>query len=220
MAWSLNKKAATYHSALKLCLEFRIYEPSQWRSQYRGKGGRVPPLTAKKFAKNQEKRGKIGKNQEKIGKKEEKSGMGWKGKNREDSSTLPLLTERAGYASEPSLISYADLQSATPDSNKFAKNRGKEGQNQEKSLIYRILGGGENQEEKAKIGKVLSLCPSWQIGLATLLHVVVGSQKTRTLTSHKQYLLSTNEAKLVLTVTSEVHFNFYSSKSIWTFPFE
>ena len=27
----------------------------------------------------------------------------------------------------------------------------------------------KNREEKAKIGKVLSLCPSWQIGLATLL---------------------------------------------------
>ena len=27
----------------------------------------------------------------------------------------------------------------------------------------------ENREEKAKIGKFLSLCPSWQLGLATLL---------------------------------------------------
>ena len=49
-------------------------------------------------------------------------------------------------------------QSATPDSEKFAKNREKEGKNQEKSGIL-----------KAKIGKVLSLCPSRQIGLATLL---------------------------------------------------
>ena len=31
------------------------------------------------------------------------------------------------------------------------------------------------QEEEAKIGKVLSLCPSWQIGLATLLPI--GCQK-------------------------------------------
>ena len=65
----------------------------------------MPPLTAKKFP-------KIGKNQEKIGKKEEKSGKirkksgkkeeksGRKGKNREDSFTLPLLTERAGYATD------------------------------------------------------------------------------------------------------------------------
>ena len=41
------------------------------------------------FAKNREKEGK-------IRKKEEKSGR--KGKNREGSFTLPLLTERAGYA--------------------------------------------------------------------------------------------------------------------------
>ena len=32
---------------------------------------------------------------------------------------------------------------------------------------------GKNRDEKAKIGKVLSLCPSFQIGLATLL---VGTQ--------------------------------------------
>ena len=52
-------------------------------------------------------------------------------------------------------------QSATPDSEKFAKNLEKEGKNQEKSGKKR-----KNREEKAKIGKVLSLCPSWQIGLA------------------------------------------------------
>ena len=52
------------------------------------KGGRVPPLTAKTFAKNQEKEGK---NQEKSGRK---------GNNREGSFTLPLLTNRAGYATE------------------------------------------------------------------------------------------------------------------------
>ena len=50
------------------------------------RGGRVPPLTAKKIAKN---RGK-------IRNKEEKSGR--KGKNREGFFTLPLLTDRAGYA--------------------------------------------------------------------------------------------------------------------------
>ena len=89
----------------------------QWRGQYRGKGGQSATPDSEKFAKNWEKsgknrgkrgkirknqekigkkRGKIGKNQEKIGKKEEKSGR--KGKKREDSFTLPLLTERAGYA--------------------------------------------------------------------------------------------------------------------------
>ena len=50
---------------------------------------RVPPLTAKKLP-------KVGKKREKIGEKEEKSGR--KGKNREGSFTLPLLTDRAGYA--------------------------------------------------------------------------------------------------------------------------
>ena len=54
----------------------------QWRSHWGGKGGRVPPLTAKKMPK--------------IGKKEEKSGR--KVKNLEVSFTLPLLTDRAGYA--------------------------------------------------------------------------------------------------------------------------
>ena len=73
----------------------------QWRSHWGNKGGRVPPLTAKKLpkigkrGKNQE---KPGGNQEKLGKKEEKSGRN--GKNREISVTLPLLTDRAGYASE------------------------------------------------------------------------------------------------------------------------
>ena len=65
---------------------------TQWRSQYRGKGGRVPPW--------QEKKSKIRKKR-KIGKK-----------------------------------------------------RGKI---------------GEKLRTRGKIGKVLSLCPSWQIGLATLL---------------------------------------------------
>ena len=48
-------------------------------------------------------------------------------------------------------------QSAAPDSEKITKNREK----QEKIR--------KNRKEKVKIGKVLSLCPSWQIGLATLL---------------------------------------------------
>ena len=54
-----------------------------------GQGGQSTPLTAKKLP-------KIGKKREKIRKKEEKSGR--KGKNREGSLTLPLLTDRAGYA--------------------------------------------------------------------------------------------------------------------------
>ena len=58
-----------------------------------GQGGRVPPLTAKNLLK------KSGKRREKIrknrGKKEESER---KGKNQEGSFTLPLLTDRAGYA--------------------------------------------------------------------------------------------------------------------------
>ena len=50
------------------------------------------PDSEKKYAKIGEKREKSGK----IGKKEEESGR--KGKNREGSFTLPLLTDRAGYA--------------------------------------------------------------------------------------------------------------------------
>ena len=48
-------------------------------------GGRMPPLTAKNLPKIRKK-----------GKKSEKSGR--KGKNRESSFTLPLLTDWAGYA--------------------------------------------------------------------------------------------------------------------------
>ena len=62
---------------------------AQWRSHWGGKGGRVPPLTAKIDQKSKKKTGKSGKNQEKSGRK---------GKNREVSFTLPLLTDRAGYA--------------------------------------------------------------------------------------------------------------------------
>ena len=47
-----------------------------------------------------------------------------------------------------------------PDSKIIVKNQEKERKREEKS--------GKNREEKTKIGKVLSLCPSWQIGLATL----------------------------------------------------
>ena len=54
-----------------------------------GQGGRVLPTKAKNLPKNGKKSGK-------IGKKEEESGS--KGKNREGSYTLPLLTVRAGYA--------------------------------------------------------------------------------------------------------------------------
>ena len=56
--------------------------------QWRVKGGRVPSLTAKNLPKiGKRKSGKSGK----IGKKK---------KNRKDSFTLPLLTDRAGYATD------------------------------------------------------------------------------------------------------------------------
>ena len=51
--------------------------------------GQNAPLDSEKFAKNQEKQG------ENRGKEEK---LGGKGKNREGSYTLPLLTDRAGYA--------------------------------------------------------------------------------------------------------------------------
>ena len=59
----------------------------------------MPPLTAKKLpkvGKKMKKSGKIGKKSGKNGKKEDKSGR--KGKKREVSFTLPLLIDRAGYA--------------------------------------------------------------------------------------------------------------------------
>ena len=58
----------------------------------------------------------------------------------------------------------APLDSAPLDSDKFAKNQEKEVENQEKLWKKR-----KNGKERANIGKVLSLCLSLQIGLATLL---------------------------------------------------
>ena len=63
-------------------------------------GGQSATPDSKKFAKNREKEGK-------VREKEEKSGR--KGKNREGSLTLPLLTDRAGYATglpHCALVSY------------------------------------------------------------------------------------------------------------------
>ena len=56
--------------------------------------GRVPPWQRKISKKNREKREKIGKKREKRTNQEEKA------KNREGSSILPLLTDRAGYATD------------------------------------------------------------------------------------------------------------------------
>ena len=57
-----------------------------------GQRGQSAPLDSEKFAKNRKKRKKIRKKQEKGGK------SGKRGKNREGSVTLPVLTDRAGYA--------------------------------------------------------------------------------------------------------------------------
>ena len=54
----------------------------QWHSQYRGKGGRVPPLTAKKIVKNQKRGEKLGKREENWEKIEKKK------KNREDKAKI------------------------------------------------------------------------------------------------------------------------------------
>ena len=57
------------------------------------------PPDSENFTKNREKREKDGKNQKKSEKNEEKEEkLGRKGKNRESSFTLPLLTDTAGYA--------------------------------------------------------------------------------------------------------------------------
>ena len=68
----------------------------QWRNHRGGKGGQTATPDSEKFCQKSGKRGKIGKNSGKIGEKEEKSGR--KGKNRKVSFTLPLLTDRTGYA--------------------------------------------------------------------------------------------------------------------------
>ena len=63
---------------------------NQWHSHW-GAGGQSATPDSEKNANNWR-----GKKPGKIGEKEEKSGR--KGKNREGSFTLPILTDRAGYA--------------------------------------------------------------------------------------------------------------------------
>ena len=67
----------------------------QWRSHRGGQGGAecsAPP--PQRTCQKSGKRGGNREKEEKIGKKRK----GRKGKNREGSFTLPLLTDRAGYA--------------------------------------------------------------------------------------------------------------------------
>ena len=62
-------------------------------------GGQSATHDSENFAKNREKEGEIGKKGEKSGRK---------GKNREGSFTLPLLTERASYATDLGLFFFFD----------------------------------------------------------------------------------------------------------------
>ena len=81
------------YSPAKCCVIIHHLFQTQWHSHWGGKGDRVPPLTVKNLPIIGKKSEKIRKNRKKIRKnreKEEKSGR--KGKNREVSFTLPLLT--------------------------------------------------------------------------------------------------------------------------------
>ena len=64
---------------------------AQWHSHWGVKVGQSAPPSSEKFAKNQ---GKEGENQKKLGKR------GKIRKKRQGSFTLPLLADRAGYATE------------------------------------------------------------------------------------------------------------------------
>ena len=161
-------------------------------------GGQSAPLDSEKIVKNQEKEeksgkrgGKSGKREEKLGKNQEKEEkLGRKCQSREGSFTLPLLTNRAGYATENNIqcpstrtipwayvLTYMlffinfDLFLTWIGINlkcvKMVKNQEKERKNWEK-----IKKKWKNWEENAKVGKVLLLCLSWQIGLATLLRII------------------------------------------------
>ena len=76
--------------------------PYQWHSHQGVKAGRVPPLTAKNLPKIRKKRKKSGKR----GKNWERRKIWEKAKIGQVLSLLPLLTGRAGYASE---IRYSSL---------------------------------------------------------------------------------------------------------------
>ena len=77
---------------------------SQWRSHWGSRGAECHPWQ-RKIAKNREKEGK-------IRKKEEKSGNFF---------TLPLLTDRAGYATDCSLL-YGPERTGTGESSAISKN--------------------------------------------------------------------------------------------------
>ena len=92
----VERKSGLWPAKYRLKFEYKDKMTSrQWRSQYRGKGAECPSWQRE----NCQKSGKRGKNREKRGKIEKKrKKSGRKGQNREGSFTLPLLTNRAGYA--------------------------------------------------------------------------------------------------------------------------
>ena len=73
-----NKPHGSKHCTLSKCEHLTLFSfncgTNQWRSQYRGKGGRVPSLTAKKLPKIWKNQEQEGENQEKIGKNKEQGG--------------------------------------------------------------------------------------------------------------------------------------------------
>ena len=85
--------------AYLLCRMFSLSFSPRGEASMGGKGGRVPPK-AKNCPKIRKKKREIWKKREKIRNKREiswKRGKIGKAKNQEDSFTLPLLTDRAGY---------------------------------------------------------------------------------------------------------------------------
>ena len=86
-----NWRQFLYLSLVKICESVSDYHwPDQLCSHWGARQSATPD--SEKIAKNREKEGKIRKKEEKLGRK---------GKNREGSCTLPLLTDRAGYATGP-----------------------------------------------------------------------------------------------------------------------
>ena len=75
-------------------------------------------------------------------------------------SKAQLHSQYRGKGAECPPWQWTNVKNLEKEEKKSGKREEKFGKNREKE---------ENREERAKIGKVLSLCPSWQIGLAMLL---------------------------------------------------
>ena len=92
-----NLHVSTNNTVKRSSANFNIISPSGVATGV-ARRGKVPPLTVKKCQKSGKRGEKIRKKLGKIRKKEEKSGR--KGKNQEVSFALPLLIDRAGYATD------------------------------------------------------------------------------------------------------------------------